>query len=85
MGIKTEELGRALDADQIFNRAPVQVMPLIGKLRGHVQSYEDYEEFVILLLKHYDAVLCIPLFHFKEVHIGYLERVLSFVHKGKRQ
>ena len=44
LGIKVEELGRALDVDQMFqmfHADPVPVTPLIGKLRLHVQNYTD--------------------------------------------
>ena len=37
LGIKVEELGRAMDAHQMFHGDPVPVTPLIGKLRLHVQ------------------------------------------------
>ena len=36
LGIKAEELGRALDAEQIFQGELVPVTPLIGKLSLHV-------------------------------------------------
>ena len=36
LGIKTEELGRALDVEQIFQGEPVSTTPLIGKLRVHI-------------------------------------------------
>lgn len=36
LGIKVEELGRALEADQMFHGDLVPVTPLIGKLRLHV-------------------------------------------------
>ena len=41
LGIKVEELGRALDADQMFHGDVVPVTPLIEKLRIHVQNYVD--------------------------------------------
>ena len=58
-----EELGRALDADQMFHGDLVPVTPLIGKLRLHVQNYTDYEDFFVSPLKHHDVVLGIPWFH----------------------
>ena len=36
LGIKVEELDRALDVDKMFHGDPMPVTPLIGKLRLHV-------------------------------------------------
>ena len=57
LGIKAEELGRALDAEQIFQGEFVPVTPLIGKLRIHIQEYVDQEDFLISPLRYYDVVL----------------------------
>ena len=83
MGIKTEELGRPLDADQIFQEEPVHVTPLIRKLRIHIQEYVDRQDFLISPLKHYDAVLGTPWFHHKKVQIVYPHSFLKFIHRGK--
>ena len=49
LGIKAEELGRALDAEQIFQGESVPVTPLIGKLRVHIQEYVDQEKLLDLI------------------------------------
>ena len=83
LGIKAEELGRALDAEQIFQRESVLVTPLIGKLRVNIQEDVDQEDFLISPLRHYDAVLGTPWFHHKQVQIVYPDKLLKFVHKGR--
>ena len=85
LGIKVEELGRALDAEQIFQGESIPVTPLIGKLRVHIQEYVDQEDFLISLLRHYDAVLGTPWSHHKQVQIVYPDRLLKFIHKGRKK
>ena len=82
LGIKVEELGRALDANQMFHGDPVPVTPLIGMLRLHVHNYVDQENFFVSLLKRHDVVLGIPWFHRHSVQLSFPDRVFQFVHKG---
>ena len=63
LGISTEELGPALEASGAFKRQEVQVTPLIGKLRLHVQGYTDDKEFFVSPLLHKDVILGTPWFH----------------------
>lgn len=62
MGITTEELGPALDAQGAFKGQEVPVTPL-GKLRLHVQDYSDGEAFFVSPLVHKDVILGTPWFH----------------------
>ena len=83
LGVKIEELARAMDANQIFQGELVPVTPLIGKLRIHIQDYLDQKDFLISPLKHYDVMLGTPWFHSNKVYIAYSDRLLEFVHRGK--
>ena len=80
-----EELGRALDVDKMCHGDPVPVIPLIRKLRLHVQNHVDQEDFFVSPLKHHDVVLGLPRFHRHSVQLSFPNRVFQFVHKGKLQ
>ena len=54
LGIKAEELERALDAEQIFQGESIPVTPLIGKLRVHIQEYVNQEDIFNKALTKFD-------------------------------
>ena len=57
LGIQDFEMGEIIQADGAFKGQQVPVTPLIGKLRLHIQSYVDKEDFFISPLKHEDVIL----------------------------
>ena len=60
LGIKTKELGITMNASGAFKGQEVAVTPLIGKLRVHIQSYVDQEEFHVSPLVNKDVILGAP-------------------------
>ena len=56
LGIKTEELETMMNASGAFKGQEVVVTPLIGKLRVHIQSYVDHEEFYVSPLVNKDVI-----------------------------
>ena len=61
----------------------VPVTPILGKLRMHIQSYVDTEEFHIMPLEGCDVLLCIPWCHRKHVILDAYNRTITLVHKDK--
>ena len=59
------------------------VTPLIGKLRVHIQSYVDHEEFHVSPLVNKDVILGTPWFHRKLALLQFLEWFVTFIHKCK--
>ena len=77
-------MGEPLSADAAFKGHEVSVTPLIGKLRLHVQSYVDKDDFFISPLKHEDVILGAPWFDRLGVHMKFpAERNISFTYSGK--
>ncbi len=50
-------MGDVVKADGAFKGQEVSVTPLIGKLRLHIQSYVDKEDFFMSLLKHENVII----------------------------
>ncbi|MCO5557111.1 hypothetical protein L7F22_010667 [Adiantum nelumboides] len=63
MGIKTDEMGLAYTASMAAPGHEVAVMPLIGKLRLHIQGYVGHEEIYIMPLEGCDVLLGISWFY----------------------
>ena len=78
VGIQTEEMGPALEAMGAFKGQQFLVPPLIGKLRIHVQSYVDQEEFFISPLSLEDVILGAPWFHRMAAKLEFSSRIISF-------
>ncbi|MCO5613123.1 hypothetical protein L7F22_067398 [Adiantum nelumboides] len=76
------EIGEPLPIDAAFKGHEVLVTPLKGKLRLHVQSYVDKNDFFIFPLKHEDVILGAPWFHCLGVQMKFLERKVSFTFRG---
>ena len=83
LGIKAGEMGPALEAKGAFKGQEAPATPLIGKLRVHVQSYVEPEEFYVAPLLSQDVILGAPWFHRKSARLIYPERLITFSHKGK--
>ncbi|MCO5600815.1 hypothetical protein L7F22_054931 [Adiantum nelumboides] len=83
LGIKVGEMGPALEAKGTFKGQEVAVTPLIGKLRVHVQSFVEAEEFYVAPLESHDVILGVPWFHRKHAKLIFPERLITLSHKGK--
>ena len=78
LGIRIEELSPALEARGAFKGQQVEVTPLIGKLRIHVQDYVDQEEFYVSPLSAEDVILGAPRFYRVAALLEFPSRVISF-------
>ena len=78
LGIHDFEMGESMSANAAFKGHEVLVTPLIGKLRLHVQSYVDKDEFFISPLKHEDVILGTPWFDRLGAQMKFPERNISF-------
>ena len=83
LGICDFEMGKVIKADGAFQGQEVSVTPLIGKLRLHIQSYVDKEDFFISPLKHKDVILGAPWFDHLSVTMKFPERQILFTYRGK--
>ncbi|MCO5610884.1 hypothetical protein L7F22_065126 [Adiantum nelumboides] len=83
LGIKVGEMGPALEAKGAFKGQEVAVTPLIGKLRVHVQSFVEAEEFYVAPLESHDVILGVLWFHRKHAKLIFPERLITLSHKGK--
>ena len=83
LGIQTEEMGMAIEAQGAFKGQQVPVTPLIGKLRVHVQGYVDQEEFYISPLATEDVILGAPWFDRLAAKLEYPSRVISFQFRNR--
>ena len=83
LGICDFEMGKVIKADGAFQGQEVLVTPLIGKLRLHIQSYVDKEDFFISPLKHEDVILGAPWFDHLLATMKFPERQILFTYRGK--
>ena len=83
MGIHDFEMGEEILADGTFKGQKVNVTPLIGKLRLHMQDYMDKEDFYISPLKHEDVILGAPWFDHVQATMKFLEQEVLFTIRGK--
>ncbi|MCO5554277.1 hypothetical protein L7F22_007805 [Adiantum nelumboides] len=59
------------------------VTPILGKLRLHIQSYVDAEEFHIMPLQDCDVLLGIPWCYRLHAVVDTFHRKITLVHRGK--
>ena len=83
LGIHDFEMGEVVKADGAFKGQEVSVTPLIGKLRLHIQSYVDKEDFFISPLKHEDVIIGAPWFDRVGATMKFPERKVLFSYRGK--
>ncbi|MCO5613170.1 hypothetical protein L7F22_067446 [Adiantum nelumboides] len=83
LGVQDFEMGDAMKADGAFIGQDVSVVPLIGKLRLHIQGYVDKEEFFISSLKHEFVILGPPWFDRLAASIKFPKRKISFKFREK--
>ncbi|MCO5592048.1 hypothetical protein L7F22_046042 [Adiantum nelumboides] len=61
----------------------VPVTPILGKLRMHIQSYVDTEEFYIMPLEGCDVLLGMPWCHRKHAVLDAFNRKITLVHRDR--
>ena len=83
IGIHDFEMGKVIKIDGAFQGQEVSITPFIGKLRLHIQSYVDKEDFFISPLKNKDVILGAPCFDRLLATIKFLERKILFSYRGK--
>ena len=76
-------MGEGIQADGAFKGQKVNVTPLIGKLRLHMQGYVDKEDFYISPLNHEDVILGAPWFDRVKAIMKFTEREVLFTIRGK--
>ncbi|MCO5570860.1 hypothetical protein L7F22_024589 [Adiantum nelumboides] len=76
LGIRSEEMGYTAEFGVACPGHTEAVTPIIGKLRLHIQSYVDTEEFYIMPLDGCDVLLGIPwLFHVQGIMDAYNKKI----------
>ncbi|MCO5598239.1 hypothetical protein L7F22_052331 [Adiantum nelumboides] len=76
LGIRSEEMGYTAEAGLACPGHTEVVTPIIGKLRLHIQSYVDAEEFYIMPLDGCDVLLGIPwLFRVQGILDAYNKKI----------
>ncbi|MCO5597481.1 hypothetical protein L7F22_051559 [Adiantum nelumboides] len=76
LGIRSEEMGYTAEAGLACPGHTEAVTPIIGKLRLHIQSYVDAEEFYIMPLDGCDVLLGIPwLFRVQGILDAYNKKI----------
>lgn len=84
LGIQTEEMGlAALEAHGAFKGKEVLVTPLIKKLRLHVQSYMDQEDFYISSLSFQDVILGVPFLHCMATKLKFPSHLIAFTFRNR--
>ena len=76
-------MGEGIQADGAFKGQKVNVTPLIGKLRLHMQGYMDKEDFYISPLHHEDVIFGAPWFDCVKATMKFPEREVLFTIQGK--
>lgn len=83
LGIRPEEMGPVGQADLACPGHSEPVTPILGKLRIHIQSYVDTEDFHIMPLEGCDVLLGIPWCHRKHAVLDTFNRTITLVHRDK--
>ena len=83
LGIRAKEMGPMVEAGLACLGHSECVTPIIGKLRLHLQSYVDSEEFHIMPLEGCDVLLGIPWSYRVHAVVDVHNKKISLVHKGK--
>ena len=83
LGIKAEEMGSMHEAGLAAPGHSVPVTPIIGKLRLHIQSLVDYEDFYIMPLEGSDVLLGMPWCHRVSAVMDTRNKKITLTHKKK--
>ncbi|MCO5563146.1 hypothetical protein L7F22_016783 [Adiantum nelumboides] len=83
LGIRAEEMGMTGEAGLACPGHSEAVTPILGKLRLHIQSFIDAEEFHIMPLHDCDVLLGIPWCYRLHAVVGTFHKKITLVHRGK--
>ncbi|MCO5551655.1 hypothetical protein L7F22_005159 [Adiantum nelumboides] len=83
MGIKTDEMGPAYLASMAAPGHEVEVTPLIGKLRLHIQGYGGNKEFFIMPLEGCDVMLGMPWFYNHKAVLDSFNKKITLENRGR--
>ncbi|MCO5583478.1 hypothetical protein L7F22_037389 [Adiantum nelumboides] len=83
LGIRAEEMGMTGEAGLACPGHSEAVTPILGKLRLHIQSYVDAEEFHIMPLQDCDVLLGIPWCYRLHAVVDTFHKKITLVHRGK--
>ncbi|MCO5566283.1 hypothetical protein L7F22_019959 [Adiantum nelumboides] len=83
LGIRVEEMSMMGEAGLACPSHSEPVTPILGKLRLHIQSYVDEEEFHIMLLQDCDVLLGIPWCYRLHAVMDTFHKKIILVHRGK--
>ncbi|MCO5558963.1 hypothetical protein L7F22_012554 [Adiantum nelumboides] len=82
---RVEDMGPIGEAGLACSGHSEAVTPIIGKLRLHIQSYVDAEEFHIMPLEACDVLLGISWCHILHAMVETCNKKITFVRRGKVQ
>ena len=77
------EMREVVKEDGAFKGQEVSIVPLIGKLRIHIQAYVDREDFFISPLMHVDVMIGAPWFDWMAATMKFPKRKVLFTYRGK--
>ena len=83
LGIRAEEMGFTAEAGLACPGHTESVTPILGKLRLHIHSYVDVEEFYIMPLEGCDVLLGIPWMYRVHGVLDAYNKTVTLEHRGK--
>ena len=83
LGIRADEMGYTAEAGLACPGHSESVTPILGKLRLHIQSYVDAEEFYIMPLEGCDVLLGMPWLYRVHGVLDSFKKTVTLVHRGK--
>ena len=83
LGIRAYEMGYTADAGLACPGHSESVTPILGKLRLHIQSYVDAEEFYIMPLEGCDVLLGMPWLYRVHGILDSFKKTVTLEHRGK--
>ena len=84
LGIRAEEMGLTGEAGLACPGHTEPVTPILGKLRLHIQSYVDAEEFHIMPLEGCDVLLGIPWCYRLHAMVDTYNKKITLVHREQK-
>ena len=76
-------MGYTAEASLAYPGHSESVTPILGKLRLHIQSYVDTEEFYIMPLEGCDVLLGMPWLYRVHGVLDSFKKTVTLVHRGK--
>ena len=83
LGIKSEEMGSLHEAGMAAPGHSVPITPIIGKLRLHIQSYVDSEDFYIMPIDGSDVILGMPWCYRVSAVVDTRNKKVKLTHRKK--